>query len=174
MHPIAEWLRAAAEEASATPPPHQEQRGRPGSARELANFEANLARVRPLLARAHAMPAMFVWTACAAVSSTTVPSLAIDPLITRLLRANGAAAFPPSLDEINAAAEGLTVWRHALAAGRLPDYGGADGGLPPWPPQPLLGTLTDTLSRLSLPRATARHPSLVPPGSPRRRARRRV
>jgi hypothetical protein len=105
---------------------------------------------------------MNMWTACAAVSSTTVPSLAIDPLITRLLRANGAAAFPPSLDEINAAAEGLTVWRHALAAGRLPDYGGADGGLPPWPPQPLLGTLTDTLSRLSLPRATARHPSLVP------------
>ena len=47
MHPTAEWLRAAAEEASATPPPHQEQRGRPGSARELANFEANLARVRP-------------------------------------------------------------------------------------------------------------------------------
>ncbi|EOD39555.1 hypothetical protein EMIHUDRAFT_200063 [Emiliania huxleyi CCMP1516] len=105
---------------------------------------------------------MNMWTACAAVSSTTVPSLAIDPLITRLLRANGAAAFPPSLDEINAAAEGLTVWRHALAAGRLPDYGGTDGGLPPWPPQPLLGTLTDTLSRLSLPRATARHPSLVP------------
>ena len=34
--------------------------------------------------------------------------------------------------------------------------------MPPWPPQPLLGTLTDTLSRLSLPRATARHPSLVP------------
>ena len=47
VHPTAEWLRAAAEEASATPPPHQEQRGRPGSARELANFEANLARVRP-------------------------------------------------------------------------------------------------------------------------------
>ena len=40
MHPTAEWLRAAAEEASATPPPHQEQRGRPGSARELANLEA--------------------------------------------------------------------------------------------------------------------------------------
>ena len=47
VHPTAEWLRAAAEEASATPPPHQEQRGRPGSARELADFEANLARVRP-------------------------------------------------------------------------------------------------------------------------------
>ena len=47
VHPTAEWLRAVAEEASATPPPHQEQRGRPGSARELANFEANLARVRP-------------------------------------------------------------------------------------------------------------------------------
>ena len=42
VHPTAEWLRAAAEEASATPPPHQEQRGRRGSARELANFEANL------------------------------------------------------------------------------------------------------------------------------------
>ena len=48
VHPTAEWLRAAAEEASATPPPLQEQRGRPGSARELANVEANLV---PLLAR---------------------------------------------------------------------------------------------------------------------------
>ena len=36
VHLTADRLRAAAEEASATPPPHQEQRGRPGSACELA------------------------------------------------------------------------------------------------------------------------------------------
>jgi hypothetical protein len=82
-----------------------------------------------------------------------------DPLVGRLLR-SGVLEPTASLGELSAAASGLSAWRRALVSGRCPDFGGIDSDAP-WPPEPLLGHLTRTMSDLGLPRMTARHPSLV-------------
>ena len=82
-----------------------------------------------------------------------------DPLVGRLLR-SGILEPTASLGELSAAASGLSAWRRALVSGRCPDFGGIDSDAP-WPPEPLLGHLTRTMSDLGLPRMTARHPSLV-------------
>ena len=43
----------------------------------------------------------------------------------------------------------------------MPDFDGVDVDATPWPSQPLLGALCEAMIELQLPRATARHPSLV-------------
>ena len=48
---------------------------------------------------------------------------AVDPYILSLLRSGG---LYTTLDDFSAAAEGLAVWRSALAAGRVPDFEGVD------------------------------------------------
>ena len=86
---------------------------------------------------------------------------AVDPHILSLLRSGG---LYTSLDDFSTAAEGLAVWRSALAAGRVPDFDGVDAadGRAPWPVQPLRGTLGDAMIELGMPSTTQRHPSLVP------------
>ena len=85
--------------------------------------------------------------------------LTIDPAIGRILRTSSSGAG--SLSEVSAAADGLSVWRGALAAGRVPDWEGIDEVHTPWPPSPLRAALADRMLRLGLPRTTARHPSLI-------------
>ena len=65
-------------------------------------------------------------------------TLDVDPLVGRVVR-SGALPRRTTLAELEAATEGLSVWRRALAAGRVPDYNGVDSDADPWPPQPLLG-----------------------------------
>ena len=86
---------------------------------------------------------------------------AVDPHILSLLRSGG---LYTSLDDFSTAAEGLAVWRSALAAGRVPDFDGVDAadGRAPWPVQPLRGALGDAMIELGMPSTTQRHPSLVP------------
>ena len=85
---------------------------------------------------------------------------AVDPSILSLLRAGG---LYTTLDDFSAAAEGLAVWRSALAAGRVPDFEGVDAAAgAPWPVQPLRGALGDAMLELGMPSTTQRHPSLIP------------
>ena len=71
---------------------------------------------------------------------------AVDPSILSLLRAGG---LYTTLDDFSAAAEGLAVWRSALAAGRVPDFEGVDAAAgAPWPVQPLRGALGDAMLEL--------------------------
>ena len=90
-----------------------------------------------------------------------VAPLDVDPLVGRLLR-SGALKPGATLADLSTSASGLSTWRRALAAGRVPDFEGVDASDCEWPPQPLLGTLCDAMFKLGLPRTTSRHPSLIP------------
>ena len=103
---------------------------------------------------------MAIFIAVASVS--VVAPLRVDTTISRLLRSSQTLRPDATLAELDEAADGLATWRRALAAGRAPDFNGIDAAQSPWPPQPLLGTLTDAVSKLGLPRTTSRHPSLIP------------
>ena len=92
--------------------------------------------------------------------SASVAPLQVDPLVGQLLRSQQLRGT--TLSELSTAASGLAAWRRALTAGRVPDFDGVDTSSAPWPPQPLLGSLSDAMGKLGLPRTTARHPSLVP------------
>ena len=76
-----------------------------------------------------------------------------DPTISRLLVQH------PTEDRC-AAADGMRVWRQCLKNGRVPDFELDDA--PAWPPQPLADKIGATLTEVGLPRATLRHPSVVP------------
>ena len=51
----------------------------------------------------------------------------------------------------------------ALLNGRCPEFAdGLDGDAEPWPAQPLLDALSEQVMAVGLPRAAAKHPSIVP------------
>ena len=112
----------------------------------------------------HAVWLILLWTAVGAglvapPARAVVPSLSTD-LVGKLCRSDATISW--SLSELQVAADGLSVWRLALASGRVPDWDGVDMDASPWPEQPLRSTLSDTIIRIGLPRTTARHPSLIP------------
>ena len=92
--------------------------------------------------------------------ANSAPNIDVDPLVGRILRTCDRRAFA-TLNDYSAVAAGLSVWKRTLAAGRCPDFEGVDAAATAWPPQPLLGALTDVMSDMGLPRATERHPSLA-------------
>jgi hypothetical protein len=102
--------------------------------------------------------------ACLALPTLPAPSALVpwrsDARIGRLLRASPEIRTA-SLADLSAAAAGLSAWRKALGAGRVPDYEGVDADQIAWPPEPLLGALSSAMGQLDMPRTTARHPSLI-------------
>ena len=94
-------------------------------------------------------------------AALVVAPVDVDPVVGRLIR-SGRLKSSATLSDLTTSASGLSTWRRALAAGRVPDFAGIDAGDELWPPQPLLGTLCEAMIKIGMPRTTMRHPSIIP------------